>query len=71
MQRSLSKNKKNKNKIPCNEKFLEMPVEEELLEEVYFTAQLMTLTTRVSSYGSYNPVKNGLCWHEFINTHTQ
>lgn len=48
-----------------------MPVEEELLEEVYLTARLMTLTTRVSSYGSYNPVKKGLCWHECINTHTR
>lgn len=46
-----------------------MPVEEKLLKEVYFTARRMTLTTRVSGYGSYSPVKNGLCWLKCLNTH--
>lgn len=68
MRKGLSKKKKKK--LPCNKKFLELPVDEELLKDVYFTARLMTLTTRVSSYGSYIQVKNGLCRHKCINTHT-
>lgn len=69
MRKGLSKKKKNK--LPCNKRFLKLPVDKELLKDVYFTARLMTLTTRVSSYGSYIQVKNGLCRHKCINTHTR